>query len=91
MKEDTSYRRAIQLLEAGIGDELVALEPDQGNCFGFNEVATWVWRRLAEPATFRELRDGLVAEYEVSDEQCTRELQALLDDLVARGLVTAAL
>ena len=40
--EDTSYRRATQLLEAGIGDELVALDPDQGSCFGFNGVAAFV-------------------------------------------------
>jgi hypothetical protein len=88
--KDTSYRRAIQLLEAGIGDELVALEPDKGNCFGFNEVATWVWRRLAEPATFEQLRDGLLIEYEVGGEQCTVELKALLDELIARGLIAKA-
>ena len=88
--EDQSYRRAVELLEAGIGDELVALEPDKGNCFGFNEVATWVWRRLAEPATFGQLRDGLMIEYEVGGEQCAAEPQALLDDLMARGLVVKA-
>jgi hypothetical protein len=82
------YRRAINLMEADLGEELVALDPDAGNCFGFNEVATWVWRRLAEPATFDQLRDGLMAEYEVGGDQCARELQALLDDLATRGLIT---
>lgn len=88
--EEASYRRAIQLLEAGIGDELVALEPEKGSCFGFNSVAAWVWRRLAEPATFDQLRDGLLAEYEVGGEQCVAELHALLDDLMAKGLVEKA-
>jgi coenzyme PQQ synthesis protein D (PqqD) len=88
--EDTSYRRSAQLLEAGIGDELVALEPEKGNCFGFNEVATWVWRRLAEPATFEQLRDGLMTDFEVSGEQCATELQALLDDLISKGLISKA-
>jgi coenzyme PQQ synthesis protein D (PqqD) len=82
-----SYRRAKELMEADVGDELVALDPNGGNCFGFNEVATWVWRRLAEPATFEQLRDGLLAEYEVSSDQCSSELQELLDDLATRGLV----
>jgi hypothetical protein len=86
---DTVYRRAIHLLEAGIGNELVALDPEAGSCFGFNEVAAWVWRRLAEPATFEQLRDGLLREYDVSDEQCTSELKALLDDLVQRGLISS--
>jgi hypothetical protein len=74
-------------MEADLGEELLALDADAGSCFGFNEVATWIWRRLAEPATFDQLRDGLLAEYDVSDEQCTSELQALLDDLLERGLI----
>lgn len=74
-------------MEADLGSDLVALDPEGGNCFGFNEVATWVWRRLAEPATFEQLRDGLLAEYEVSPDQCSNELQELLDDLANRGLV----
>jgi Coenzyme PQQ synthesis protein D (PqqD) len=82
-----TYRRAIDLMEADVGGELVALDPEGGNCFGFNEVATWVWRRLAEPATFEQLRDGLLAEYEVSPAQCSSELQELLDYLGRRGLV----
>lgn len=84
---DTRYCRAVDLMEADLGEELVALDPNAGNCFGFNEVAAWVWRRLEQPATFDQLRDGLLRDYEVSDEQGSAELQQLLDDLVARGLV----
>ena len=87
MKEP-AYTRAINLMEAELGDELVALDPDGGHCFGFNGVATSIWRRLARPLTFDELRNALLDEYDVSREECTTELRALLDDLVARGLVT---
>jgi hypothetical protein len=87
---DVSYRRATNLMEANLGDELVALDPAKGNCFGFNEVATWVWHRLEQPASFDQLRDGLLKEYEVSGEQCACELQELLDELSSKGLVTTA-
>jgi hypothetical protein len=83
------YNRSVELMEADIGNELVALEPQAGNCFGFNEVATVVWRRLAEPKTFEELRDGLIADYDVSAEQCSTELKELLESLSAKGLVIA--
>ena len=86
----TRYVRAVDLLEADIGNELVALEPEAGNCFGFNEVATVVWRKLAEPRSFDELRDSLVADYDVSTEQCSTELKALLDEMKAQGLVEQA-
>ena len=84
------YVRAVDLLEADIGNELVALAPAAGNCFGFNEVATVVWRSLAEPKSFDELRDALVADYDVSSEQCSTELKALLDEMKAQGLVEQA-
>jgi len=86
----TMYKRAIDLMEAELGDELVALDPNAGECFGFNSVATSVWRELAEPKSFEQLRDVLLEEYEVSGEQCTSELEELLDDLSAKGLVIIA-
>lgn len=82
------YRRAIDLMEAELGDELVALDPNGGQCFGFNNVAASVWRHLAAPKTFDELVQALLAEYEVPPEQCASELDGLLDDMSARGLVT---
>lgn len=82
------YRRKADLLEADIGDELVALDPAAGSCFGLNEVATFVWRRLASPATFEQLTQDLLAEYDVAEERCVRELGELLDDMAAKGLIT---
>ncbi len=81
------YERSTQLLEANLGDELVALDAEGGNCFGFNSVATFVWRQLASPKTFAELRDRLVAEYEVTTGQCAQELQELLDGLIEKRLI----
>jgi hypothetical protein len=83
-----TYRRAIDLMEAELGDELVALDPNGGACFGFNSVASSVWRQLEQPRTFDELCGSLLEEYEVDQVQCAAELRELLDDLCARGLVT---
>jgi hypothetical protein len=83
------YKRATFLMEAGVGDDLVALDVETGDCFGFNEVAATVWRVLAAPKSFEELRDALIAEYDVSREQCAVELQALLDHLMEKTLIAA--
>ena len=84
------YERTNRLLEAELGDEIVTLDADAGRCFGFNSVATSVWRRLAQPADFGELRQFLLNEYEVSWEQCTEELQELMGVLIDQGLVRQA-
>ena len=81
------YRRAVELMEAELGEELVALDADAGSCFGFNDVATSVWRRLAKPAASTGFATPWSAEYDVSEDQCTAELRGLLDDLVERGLI----
>jgi len=86
----TVYTRAVELMEAELGDELVALEPKAGKCFGFNSVATSVWRELKQPRSFEQLCGALLDEYQVEPDQCTSELKELLDDLAARGLVKAS-
>ncbi len=87
---ETVYRRAIDLMEAELGDELVALDPKAGECFGFNSVATSIWRELKTPKNFQQLRDALLEEYEIGEDQCSLELQGLIDELIAKGLVVKA-
>jgi len=87
--ESEIYRRSAQLLEAEINDELVALEPNQGTCFGFNSVATDVWRRLEQPRSFAELKNALLADYDVSEEQCSVELRELLEQMREARLIEA--
>ena len=81
------YERAKNLMEAELGDELVALDPAGGECFGFNPVAYTVWRLLERPSTARQLKQSLLLEYDVDPDTCEAELSNLLDDLVRRGLV----
>ena len=70
------YERAVHLLEAELGDEILTLDPAAGQCFGFNPVAASIWRRLAQPAGFDELKQTLL-----------EELRELMQVLVDRGLV----
>lgn len=84
------YKRTVDLMEAELANELVALDAEAGTCFGFNEVATRVWRSLAAPKSFDQLRDELLGAYDVSSEQCSRELRQLLDQMQKEGLVEAA-
>jgi hypothetical protein len=81
------YERAVHLLEAELGDEILTLDPAAGQCFGFNPVAASIWRRLAQPAGFDELKQTLLEEYDVTTDRCTEELRELMQVLVDHGLV----
>lgn len=84
------YRRAVDLLEADIHDELVALEPQAGACFGFNPVAASVWRLLETPKSFNELREALLSQYEVTSDECSHDLRELLAMMEDEGLIERA-
>ena len=85
--DEVLYQQAVSMLEADLGDELVGLDPEEGNCFGFNSVATIVWRHLANPKSFHEIEEMLLAEFDVDRDQCRAELRELIDDLVEKALV----
>ena len=87
--DDAIYERAMDLLEADLQGEMVALDPNGGQCFGFNEVATSVWRLLESPRSLAELTVALGEEYEIDEQRCRAELAELLDDLCGRGLIRA--
>ena len=81
------YYRKTELLEAELGAEIVALDAEFGICFGFNEVASTVWRLLEQPRSSDEIRRVLEDEYDVGSEQCREELSELLGDLVEKGVI----
>ena len=81
------YVRAKELLEAKIGDELVALDVASGQSFGFNPVAADIWRLLAKAQDFDTLCRELTDQYEVARGECEADLRACLSNLEACGLV----
>jgi hypothetical protein len=83
------YARAKQLLEAELDEELVALDVDGGQCFGFNSAAADIWRLLAQPRDFDSLRQSLSDQYDVDAGQCAADLKSCLAELEALGLVRA--
>ena len=70
-----------------LAGEAVILNLASGTYFGLNEVGASVWYCIQQPKTVNQIRDVLLAEYEVEAEQCDRELLALLEDLVTAGLI----
>jgi hypothetical protein len=73
-----------------LGGEAVILGLRDGVYYGLDAVGARVWALLAEPRRVPELVDAIVAEFDVTREECERDLLALLDQLAARNLVRDA-
>jgi len=70
-----------------IHDELVMMDIDKGKYFALNPVATRIWDLLEKPLTIDELCGILMEEYDVETEQCLKETEELLREMVKLGLV----
>ena len=70
-----------------VDGEAVILNLADGVYYGLDPVGAHVWALMEQPRTVAELRDAVVAEWEVDAATAEADLLALLADLAARGLV----
>ncbi|MCC7361002.1 MAG: PqqD family protein [Anaerolineales bacterium] len=86
---DTTITAIRDQTSVDLDDEVAILNLASGVYFGLNEVGAFIWRRLQQPATVAALEAAVLAEYAVTPEQCAADLQKLLADLHAHGLIEA--
>lgn len=73
-------------LSAEVDGELVALDPENGVCFGLNRVASRIWTLLESPVSVDQICAVLTDEYAVAPERCASEVEALIGALIGEGL-----
>ena len=81
------YRASNQYLYSEIDSEAVILDVNSGTYFGLNEVSNRIWQLLQTPASKASLIEQILAEYDVSKEQVTQDVEALLEDMSNAGLI----
>lgn len=74
-------------MSSDLAGEAIILDLRRGMYYGLDGVGAYIWGVLQQPQVVRDLRDAIVAEYDVAAEQCERDLLALLADLADTGLV----
>ncbi|NLG50447.1 MAG: lasso peptide biosynthesis PqqD family chaperone [Chloroflexi bacterium] len=74
-------------VSADLDGESVILNLDSGTYYGLNESGAAIWQLLQEPRRVSEIRDTLLAEYDVDAERCEQEVIALLQAMAEAGLV----
>jgi ornithine carbamoyltransferase len=84
---DTRVVAARDQVSAQLDGEAVVLSLADGIYYGLDPVGATVWTLLEQPRTVAELRDAVVAEYEVDAPTAEADLLRLLADLADRGLV----
>ena len=74
-------------VSTSLGDEAVILGMRDGVYYGLDKVGARIWTLLATPHRVSDLVRAVSNEFEVSPEQCERDVLALLGDLSERELI----
>jgi hypothetical protein len=70
-----------------LGDETIILNMKAGLYFSLDNVGAFIWQLVREPRSVKELREAIIAAYDVEPEVCERDLVALLHELADKNLV----
>lgn len=70
-----------------IEGEVVILNTERGLYQGLEGTGPRVWELIQEPTTVRTLRDTLVEEYDVTGEECERDLLEFLEKMAGDDLI----
>ena len=84
----TTISRAPSMIATDVEDSIVMLDVELGRYLELNVVASSIWLLLESPCTITQIRDGLLAQFDVSPEQCEQQLLRFLSDMVERGTLT---
>lgn len=87
MDLNTVVKRTNKVLATSLDDELVMFDADAGKYYNLNSVATEIWNNLDEARTVRELCMLLTDKFEITEEQCQKEVMEFLPRLKKKSLI----
>ena len=77
-----------QAVARQVGDETVILHLGSGTYFGLDPVGARIWQLMGEGKTLAEICQVMLDEYDVSREDLKRDTMILIQDLLARDLIS---
>ena len=77
-------------VSAPLDESLVMMDVDAGKYYLLDDVASFVWTRLAAPMSVADLVDELCSHYDVAPSRCEADVLPFLTELHEKGLVEQA-
>ena len=87
IERSTVLRCTDDHVSAPLEEWLVMMDIDAGKYYLLDDIASFVWTRLASPTSVGELVDDLCSRYEVDPTRCEADILPFLTELHEKGLV----
>lgn len=88
LTNSTTVATTDDALSTTIDNETVILHASEGKYYGLNDVGTFIWELLEEPRTIDAICTAVTEEYDVESERCKEDINEMISELAAKGLVT---
>ncbi len=83
----STFRRSAGQVSCTINGEVAILSLDKAVYFGLQGVGVQIWEALEQPRSVNDLCRSIMAEFDVSADQCRQDVVRLLEDMQKEGLV----
>ena len=70
-----------------LAGETAILNVQSGVYYGLDPIGALIWNQLQMPRAVSDIQNVITTEYDVEPERCARDLVALLEKLLAEGLI----
>ena len=87
MVSENSYRVPAQVLVAHLEGEAVILHMDTKRYYRLNDTAAVIWKALERGEALPGIVSALRKEFDVAEDEATREAERVVADLVEKGLL----
>jgi hypothetical protein len=87
LTDDSLLRRNPEMVFSNMDDEIVLMSVENSEYYGLDPVGSRIWELLVNSKKFSELITVLLEEYDVSPEECRRDMTAFLIDLAEKKII----
>lgn len=78
---------APEVVSCDLAGEAAILDMKDGVYYGLDPAGAKIWNLIQKPIILEEVRDKILKEYDVTEEECQADLLELIGQLVENGLV----
>jgi len=76
-----------EAVHCSVEEEVVILSLKNGVYYGLNPVGAFIWNLIQKPKTLKEVRNAVLLEFEVDEEECMEDLYELIGELLKKNLI----
>lgn len=87
MDGNTKLIRRNDIMTADMNGSAVTMDMMSGKYYNMGETGGVIWNLLESEKSVNEVVDALTAEYDISKEQCMKDILPFLETLVDKGLL----